>query len=205
MNSLQRTQEGILVEADPSAPGIFFPLLQRGVRIKTERGSSIKALLCDTMGVSPEYVDQRIQTIFLDGKPVDDPASTVLQEGSRIALSAAMPGLAGATLRRDGFFAVMRSQITHRPEHSAGTREMCFVMVRLFNLVIKELAPKVLAAGIWITGDELRELLERSSPDTPLVRRAVLPDGSEVKLDELQSGELFKDAASICLVARGSD
>lgn len=205
MNPTETTQEGIVLEADLSAMGALFPLLQRGVRVKAEKGSSIKALLCDTMGVSPEYVDQRIQTIFLDGKPVDDPGTTVLHEGSRIALSAAMPGLAGATLRKDGFFAVMRSQITHRPEEAAGTREMCFVMIRLFNVVIRELAPKLLAAGIWLTGNEVREVLDRSPEDKPVVRRAVLPDGSEASLDEFRAGNLITPVDSVCLVARASD
>lgn len=205
MKPNDETREGIVLEADPSAMGVFYPLLQRGVRVKAEKGSSIKALLCDTMGVSPDYVDQRIQTIFLEGKPVDDPASTVLEEGSRIALSAAMPGLAGATLRKGGFFALMRSQISHRPEDSAATRETCFVMVRLFNMVSKELAPNVLAAGIWLTGEEIRELLDQTSDNMPAVRRVILQDGREASVEELRGGELVSETDSICVVIPNRD
>ena len=35
---------------------------------------------------------------MLDGKPVDDIGSSFLHDGSTLALSAAMPGLVGATL-----------------------------------------------------------------------------------------------------------
>ena len=205
MNAHEQTLEAVVLEADPEAITAFFPLLQRGVRIKAEKGSSIKALLCDTLGISADYVDKRIQTIFLDGKPVDDPASTVLVEGSRIALSAAMPGLAGATLRRDGVFGVMRSQITHRPEEASATGESCFVMVRLFNLVIKELASNFLAAGIWLSGDELPDVPDRSANDTPVVRRALLQDGREASLEELRAGESIKGTDNICIVIRNPD
>lgn len=203
MTLKENIREGIALELDSSVIGVLYPFLQRGVRIRAEKGSSIKVLLCDTMSINPEYVDQRIQTIFLDGKPVDDPASTVLDEGSRIALSAAMPGLAGATLRRDGFFAGMRSQITHRSEHSTGTSESCFVTVRLFNLLIEELAPKLLATGIWLTDDELRDLLELSPNElAAAARRVVLQSGQEGSFEELRAGQWGTGVQSICVIVR---
>ncbi len=50
----------------------FFPFLQQGVIIKTKVGRSIKDLLLGHLNLSPEYVEARIQTVFLDGKAVDD-------------------------------------------------------------------------------------------------------------------------------------
>ena len=40
--------------------------------MKIQVNCSIKSLLCDQLGVTPDFVDKRIQTIFLDGKAVDD-------------------------------------------------------------------------------------------------------------------------------------
>jgi len=51
---------------------VFFQLLQSGFRINVSVGCTVKSLLCEQLGVTPEYLEKRIQTIFLDGKPVDD-------------------------------------------------------------------------------------------------------------------------------------
>ena len=57
---------------DPDKIQGFFPLLQRGFMVKVQIGCSIKTILCEQFGLDPEYVEDRIQTIFLDGKMVDD-------------------------------------------------------------------------------------------------------------------------------------
>jgi len=76
----------------------FFPLLRQGFMVRARVGCSIKTMLCEQFGVSPEYMEDRIKTIFLDGKTVDDVDSAIIKDGSTLALSAAMPGLVGATL-----------------------------------------------------------------------------------------------------------
>ena len=63
-----------------------------------------------------------------------------------LALSAAMPGLVGATLRRGGTYAAMRAAITRAAERgAAAAREEPLVRVKLFNLLIDELGPLLLA------------------------------------------------------------
>ena len=61
----------------------FFQLLQKGFRVKTQAGCSVKSFLCEHLGLSPEYVEERIQTLFLDGKPVDDVDSALLDNLSQ--------------------------------------------------------------------------------------------------------------------------
>jgi hypothetical protein len=56
-------------------------------------------VLCDQFQVETDYLENRIKTIFLDGKPVDDEDKAVLKNGSTLALSAAMPGLVDSTFR----------------------------------------------------------------------------------------------------------
>jgi len=91
----------------------FFQLMQRGFMVKIRVGCSIKSLLCNQLGLSQEYLEERIQTILLDGRPVDDVESAIVKQESTLALSAALPGLVGATLRKGGYYAPLRSHISH--------------------------------------------------------------------------------------------
>ena len=107
----------------------FVPLLQQGVFVSAKAGGNIKSFLCERLGISPEYAEKRIQTVFADGQVVDDWNRTVLANGSTLALSAAAPGLAGAILRRQGPLSTMRRPITYElaaaPSHGASLRQCC--------------------------------------------------------------------------------
>ena len=89
----------------------FFPLFQQGVIVKILTGD-YQGSTFPYLEIPAEYVENRIQTIFLDGKAVDDLGEAKVRDGSILALSAAMPGLVGATLRRGGAFASLRRSIT---------------------------------------------------------------------------------------------
>ncbi|MCP4694855.1 MAG: hypothetical protein GY859_42900, partial [Desulfobacterales bacterium] len=56
--------------AEPLAPR-FFQLLSMGFRVSVHDEIGLKDLLLDRLGVAPDYLEDRIQTIFLNGKPVD--------------------------------------------------------------------------------------------------------------------------------------
>lgn len=133
--------------------------------MKAQVGCSIKTLLCRQLGLSPEYVEKRIQTIFLDGRSVDDLNSAVVEDGSTLALSAAMPGLAGATLRKGGYYAPMRSQISYREVTTSKPLEEGTILLKLFNLPLKELGPTFLKRGVWIKGKDLSDFFERQPDD----------------------------------------
>jgi len=143
----------------------FFQLLQQGFMLKAQTGCSIETLLCKQFGLSPEYVEKRIQTIFLDGRPVDDVNSTIIEDGSTLALSAAMPGLAGATLRKGGYYASMRSQISYREVPTSKPFREGIILLKLFNLLLKELGPTFLKQGVWIDGKDLSDLFKRQPDD----------------------------------------
>jgi hypothetical protein len=149
---------------DKKSLSLFTPLLQRGIRVKAQVGGSLKGLLEDQFGLSPEYLKERIKTVLLDGKPVDDWDTALVRDGTVLALSAAMPGLAGATLRRGGFFAAMRSQIPQPERITSFLPEDGLVVVKLFNLLIPELGPFFLQRGIFVSREEFAEL-RKSMPD----------------------------------------
>ena len=58
----------------------FFYLLQQGFVVTTETGRSIKDLLCQQMGIDENYLKDRIQTLFLNGMPVDDFEKAFIQD-----------------------------------------------------------------------------------------------------------------------------
>ena len=142
----------------------FFPLLQRGFTQKIQTGCSVRSLLSGQFGLSPEYIENRIQTLFLDGKPIDDIDQATVRDGSSLALSSAMPGVLGATLRRGGYYSRMRSQITHVEGAESPQRADGQIIVKLFNLTLRELGPLFLQRGIWVDADVLKDFFG-SRPD----------------------------------------
>ncbi|MBU1180753.1 MAG: hypothetical protein KKF00_01005 [Proteobacteria bacterium] len=145
----------LLLSFEPGRIFIFFQLLENGFIIKDKVGCSVKEFLCNRMFIEQDYLDNRIQTIFLNGKPVDDVNSAIVKDGSSISLSAAMPGLAGATMRRGGTLASMRSGISHVPAETSEDSFEGKVTIKFFNLISKELGPEFLNRGIIIEGKTL--------------------------------------------------
>jgi len=139
----------------------FFDLLQAGFSVKAVTGESIKAFLCGQLGLSEEYVETRIQTLFLDSKPVDDAATASIEDGSRLALSAAMPGVVGALLRKGGRYSAMRRGISYQTQHNVPGEKTGWVTIKLFNLILKEIGPVFLANGVWITGRAVQDFFSR--------------------------------------------
>ena len=136
----------------------FFPLLQRGVWLQVQVGCGVMSLLADQFGVAKEYVVERITTLFLDGRPIDNLETSYVKDGSTLALSAAMPGLVGATMRRGGHLAAMRGTISYHSEKKqlSGSGR---VKIKLFNMVMTELGAIFLAHGFFLTNAELSDFL----------------------------------------------
>lgn len=158
-NNNTATKLNLIVK--PDMMSLFASLLGQGFTLKVQTGISVRDLLCRQIGVSDDYLDQRIQTIFLDGKVVDNVDSAKIRQGSTLALSAALPGLAGATLRRGGAYAAMRSQISHKNDVAEDFYENGTVILKLFNIVALELGPMFLKQGTWIDGKNLENFFQR--------------------------------------------
>ena len=71
----------------------FSALLRAGFKLEARVGYTVKEFLCDQLGLPTDYYEERIQTIFLNSKPVDDAEKAIIRDGATVALSAAMPGL----------------------------------------------------------------------------------------------------------------
>jgi hypothetical protein len=165
----------------------FYPLLARGFIVKTRVGCSVKALICSYLGLSADYLEQRLQTIFLDGKAVDDIETTVVREGATLALSAAMPGLAGATLRRGSAYAAMRNHITHQKGTCGESTKDGTICLKLFNLVAEDIGQLFLEKGVLISGKYLRDLFRSASDKIISGVRSGEVDGVRMSTDQIVS------------------
>jgi len=153
--------------------------------VKAQVDCNIKTLLCEQLGLDPEYLETRIQTIFLDGRPVDDVNSAAVMDGSTLSLSAAMPGLVGATLRKGSYYASMRSQISHKEMAHSKPPHKGVILIKLFNLILKELGPIFLKKGVWINGKDISNFFIRQPHDFWEGIKEAKVDGKKIDLDKL--------------------
>lgn len=137
----------------------FFYLLQKGFMVEAQVGCSIKSLLCDQLGVNPRYLEEKIQTLFLDGKAVDDVDRAIIRDKATLALSAAMPGLVGAILRKGGYYTPMRKEISHKGDPATSTPRRGKVLLKLFNILAEDLGPMFLTKGIIVETEEIRAFI----------------------------------------------
>jgi hypothetical protein len=140
----------------------FIRLLSQGFLVDARADCTINDLLGQDLGIDAEYIDRRIQTIFLNGKAVDDTKSARISPGSSLALSAAMPGMVGSTFRKAGVFAGMRSQISHDSGASMHHDGNIRITIKLFNLVAKELGPGFFQKGVWLKGKHLHDFISQN-------------------------------------------
>jgi hypothetical protein len=181
----------------------FFLLLQRGVTIRRRVGCSIDVFLREDIGAAPETIE-KIQSIMLDGKPVDDIGSALIHEGSVLALSAAMPGLVGATLRRGGAYSALRNAITYHEAGKAGVRGEGWVGIKLFNLMMAELGPGLLREGVFVKSADIAGLLAERSQEFGHGCTVTI-DGKSVDIGTLKGKAALEGADQVLLtVARSA-
>lgn len=174
----------------------FLRLLEHGFFIRARTGLSIKKLLYQYLGISEDYLEERIQTLFLDGKPVDDVANAHIQADATLALSGAMPGLAGATFRKGGSLAMMRKTISYSGDATSSGQAEARVKIKLFNLVLKDLGPLFLEKGVWIGQDQFKEFLFRNLKDLKTMCSFLYVNDQKTEISDLlamkwENAELF--------------
>jgi len=157
-------EEVTTVEFRTETPEMFEFVLQEGFQVSCVDNCSIREFLCLQLELCGDYTEKNIQTIFLNGKSVDGVDTATLRENDILALSAAMPGLVGAAMRKQGFFAKMRHSISHEGEADNDIEEEgkpCLVTVKLFNLLSRDLARDFLRHGLRFPMERFRTLIER--------------------------------------------
>jgi hypothetical protein len=164
----------------------FLKLIELGFKLKIKPGLTIRELLCGQLGVSEDYFDNRIQTIFLDGKAVDDVDAAWVHEDARLALSAAMPGLVGATFRKGGRYASFRSSISYSKTKPTNVRSEGKITLKLFNMVARELGPVFLQKGIIIDGNAFQCFVSDNLEDLKAGCSSIQLNDMKIDVDRLK-------------------
>jgi len=176
----------------------FFQLLEQGFLLESSVGCSLRDFICERLGVNEEYLANSVQTIFLNHNPVDDIDTALIQEGSTVALYAAMPGLAGATLRKGGQFAAMRNQISCQTGTACKSDQQTMVTVKYFNAVVKDLGEDQLKNGIRIKDSNFIWFVDKHIQALQAHIRSAMLDGKTIDPLQLASipwqGDLFLQA-----------
>jgi len=139
----------------------FASLLQHGILIPLDRPVVMLSLLVSLPGFTAAYIEKTVQTIFINGVAADR-LDRLLSAGQTLALSAAMPGLAGAIFRRQGIHGSLRSQpqAVAVPEPTAAG----YLILKLFNSIALDRVEDLLTAGILINGKAFCDFAARRGP-----------------------------------------
>jgi len=155
----------------------FSFVLQEGVGLKVDPGCTLKQLIRDSCGISSDYIEERVKTAFINQKPVDNFDTAIVHDQDTIGLSGAMPGLVGATLRKNSVLSPFRSSISYlKTSDNACESDKNYgtVTLKLFNLLIKEIGPTLLKKGVLIQGELLKKILETEGSKKESVIKAVM-------------------------------
>ena len=189
----------IQISIDNNMVPAFFYFLEKGVKKEIEVGGNIKSMLSDQLNVSADYIDNRIKTMFLDGRPVGDINSSIIKDGATLALSAAMPGLAGATFRRSENTVHSQDKIDRKKEIKKSNRQNGIIIIKLFNLVLRELGPTFLKSGVLVSKDALTKFLLRQTDKFIKACKSVKIDGHTKTIEALKQVDVADDSELLLL------
>ncbi len=163
---------------------LFTTVLQSGIEIMTPAGSSLGQFLGALPGFTAEYLANVVQTIFHNGTAVDD--LTILFSGEKpvIALSAAMPGLAGAIFRRNSFHKALRSE-TKDAQPETHAKQPLAVTLKLFNVIALDRGKELFAMGVCLPAEVLASFFSKR----PALLKEILLmklDGKDIDMAAMQ-------------------
>jgi hypothetical protein len=135
-------------------------LLQKGVFLRLPEAVaahdlSVTDFLLHVLNLDDESFRDEIRTMMRNNMVVDDPDHTYLNPDDVLVVSGAMPGLVGAMLRSDSPIKILRSTISANTEREVSgekkdsKRSSAFIMVKLFNTVLRDHLDDVLKYGIY--------------------------------------------------------
>ena len=127
------------------------------------------------------------------------------REGVTLALSSAMPGLVGATMRRAGYYSTMRNTITYIERNERNSGKAIIFTVKLFNLLLAGLGPVFLRQGVYMQAPELTRFLMRQPPRFYKECRRATIDGDDQEISSLSRYGRLRGSKWICLVVEAQN
>lgn len=164
-------------------------VLQSGFLVTGTEGDSIYTFLMKLPGFTEDYLAKEVQTIFYNGDALDDLETELAGHRATVALGSAMPGLAGAIMKKGSPCGALRKTRTILDaSHQGGPVE---VRVKLFNTVAHHRGPNLFASGIRIDARDFNLFLE--------LRPGLLGSFSDITLDDngINSKDLIEALSSV--------
>lgn len=158
----QRPEDLELLIAPGTLP-YFATVLQAGIVLQAHAGDTLGVFLDKLPGFTREYIINEIQTIFLNGTAIDDLETPLAGDNPVLALSAAMPGLAGAIFRKNSFHAALRTTLEEK-DSSCRDHRPIHVHLKLFNSIARDRGADLLATGVCIKASSLLNFFSTSPP-----------------------------------------
>ena len=168
---------------EPDSMMFFSTILQSGVEIETEWGISLGAFLTGCAGFTRGYLEQTVQTIFLNGIAIDNIDTPLQGEHQTLALSAAMPGLAGAIFRKNGPHSTLRTETSMLVEEGPSLKRIR-VRLKLFNQIARERGGFLLQAGVIVKQSSLLAFFEKRTELYKYIRD-VSVEAEPVQMEQL--------------------
>lgn len=192
----------LLIHASAQNLAGLAALAREGLGVSIGAGRSLRQTLTDDLGLGTECVECRIQTIFLDGSPVDDIDADHARPGSALALAGALPGVAGICMQRGSRIGVFREGITHQTQELPASEQKLRITLKLFNVIAEECLAQVLSRGVEVRAGRLAELLDANP--AALAHARLELDGRDVSRQELANA-LRGDNAPLLLAAHAEE
>jgi hypothetical protein len=141
-------------------------LLGFGIFFEAPSGISVSRFLEQALGADAGYIENRVQTLFMDGHAVDNPESRHIQNSCTLAVSAAMPGVFGAAFRKQGAYSGLRLNSGKNREEekdAAASGTPVGVKVKCFNQVAADLGDELLARGVSMDIKDVQQFWNRQA------------------------------------------
>lgn len=133
----------------------YTTFLQAGILEERNAPLTVGEFLVSLPGFTLQYVRERVETIFLNGLPVDDLKTRMYGPSSVLAISGVMPGLAGAIFRKNSFHAAL---ITSTPDSLASRlphSEKIIIRLKFFNIIAAEKGEALLRNGCFMSSESI--------------------------------------------------
>ncbi len=154
------TKHHIVLVVKEQNIGSYTTILQSGIFLEGFAGQAIGIFLNNLPRFDMDYIVNRIQTIFLDGNAIDDMEAIFTKTNSVLAISAAMPGLAGAIFRKKSLHAALRTSGSEAVQASSSGQKL-MVCLKLFNMIATEKGAGILEKGGIFPGSNLIEFFNQ--------------------------------------------
>lgn len=147
----------LLIPADTTNK--YTTLLQAGIFEERNTSITVGEFLSSLPGFTTKYIRERIETIFLNGLPIDDLETRIADPSPVLAVSASMPGLAGAIFRKNSFHAALRTTTSHVSADRAQGTGKIMIRLKFFNIIAREKGRDILHHGCLMASDSVLKFI----------------------------------------------